>query len=407
MMLRFNRPLLLLTVILIIITGTSCTKKKNLTGNNWSGIAPITVTSDSLYTNAFSYTAEESEYKVNGTETTLICGSDEGIAAAAFIQFTDIPDSITIAGQPVLKLVATRRSPLSRNPLILTFFKINKEWSADSTSLVTDSDLMGLSFDAFTVQDTISTSGDTLQINIPANIITTLKKKSAVGFNLAIKTVHPDTWLEFKALESANGALLTFNYQSAKHKETTEYSKRTSKDSHRITGIQTAVTNGVWKIKNLLPQRLYIKFAVPDNLFKDKDNNVLSNTDRRRMTINKAELVLYAKDNHYYDKTLLYLFPFNVTADTLSTPRVIVKDELQVITHSYSSVKKTSEDFIKLDITAIMQGYTSGDLNNNGIVVKCISEALNFGKIEFWTDADDTPDDKKPYIKIIYTPPFL
>ncbi|MBM4399469.1 MAG: hypothetical protein FJ041_03960 [Candidatus Cloacimonetes bacterium] len=70
-------------------------------------------------------------------------------------------------------------------------------------------------------------------------------------------------------------------------------------------------------------------------------------------------------------------------------------------------MKKTSEDFIKLDITAIMQGYTSGDLNNNGIVVKCISEALNFGKIEFWTDADDTPDDKKPYIKIIYTPPFL
>jgi hypothetical protein len=392
----------LLFVASVLMINTGCTKKDNLTGNNWSNVKPITVI-DTSFVMGYSY---NNEGKVKGTETTLLCGNEDEIEAVTILRFTDFPDTMTVTGQPLLKLVATRRSPLVRNPLILSFYKVNVNWAADSTSLITDGNMTALSIANFTVQDTILTTGDTLSIPIPIEVIQNWKTTNVTGFNLALKA-SANSWLEFKALESSNGPLLVFSYTTPTVTTSTEYSKRTAKDSYRITGTQTPLINNSWKLKNLLPQRMFVRFGMPNSLFKDADNNQLSSTDIRRMTVNKAELVMYVKNNPYFNATSkCYVYPYHVRRDTLTTPAALVNDDLTAVTHSYSSVKPITGDSIVVDITAITQAYTSGDLAKNGIVIKSIYEMLNYGNIEFW-HYNDAPIAKKPYVKITYTTPYL
>jgi len=133
---------------------------------------------------------------------------------------------------------------------------------------------------------------------------------------------------------------------------------------------------------------------------------VLSTQDRHRMTINKAELILFVKDNPYYEKTTAYFFPFNVKPDTLTSETVLTDSQLETLAYTYASGTVVNKDSVRVEITPIIQAFTSGDKPNNGIVVRCTSEMHNFGKLEFWHYAD-APEGKKPYIRIYYTEPYL
>jgi hypothetical protein len=395
-------PVLLLTAVLVMLV-SACTRKDNLTGDNWSELTPM-IAMDSTFYTGYSYTHAG---KVKGTETSLVCGTDAAIDAISVMRFSGLADTIIVLQQPVLKLVATRRSPLNSNPLALSFHKLNANWAADSTDVISDVDIFSLSIPYFTVQDTISTSGDTLSINIPNEIIENWKTEGVTGLNLVIKTIgERGHWMEFKSTESGNGPLLTFKYRIPGSTDTLSYSQRAIRDSYRVTGTQTEVTETTLILKNLLPQRIMIKNGLPLSIFKDKDGIVLSDLDRKRMTINKAELVLFIKENPYYVNTRCNFFPYRVKPDTLINNIVLTDSDLEIITHTYNSTSVIDADSVKIDITALTQAFTSGDVENNGIVIKNTSEMQNFGNLEFWHYAN-APAGKRPYVKIYYTVPYL
>jgi hypothetical protein len=158
---------------------------------------------------------------------------------------------------------------------------------------------------------------------------------------------------------------------------------------------------------------LYVKFALPNSIFTHQDStlsaadNILSDTDRKRMTINKAELILYVKDNPYYKNSSATFYAYDVEADTLSIPRVLsdsdVSDDLYLST---PSVTINDSSYVKIDITPLVQAYTSGDRQNHGVVVKINQEMQNFGSLEFW-HFNDAPAGKKPLVRITYSVPFL
>jgi hypothetical protein len=64
------------------------------------------------------------------------------------------------------------------------------------------------------------------------------------------------------------------------------------------------------------------------------------------------------------------------------------------------------DDSVRIDITAIIHSFTSGAKPNYGIIIKSLQEMTNFGSLEFW-DFDTAPAGKKPYVRVIYTPPYL
>lgn len=398
---KFDGIIILLIILSLVLLFSACTKKSNLTGDNLSGIVPRVAIADS-FSLGYSYTHDG---KVKGTESYIICGEEEGIEAVGVLRFTGLTDTMTVIGEPIMKLVATRRSSLDRNPLALSFHKLAQHWTPDSTDLILDSNISPLSIPNFSVPDSVSSAGDTLSINIPAAIIEDWKIEDVTGFNVVIKAADGG-WLEFKANELANGALLNFQYQIPGSADTLTYNQRAFIDSYRVTGTQTEISNNTWELKNLLPQRMFFRFALNDELFTDGEGVVLSSPDRRRMTINKAELVLFVKDNPYYGSVRCNFYPYRVKMDTLSTPTVLTDADLQIISNTFSSGTIISADSVKIDVTALIQGFTSTEVTNNGIVIKNISEMQNFGMVEFW-HSSTAPDGKQPYIKIYYTTPFL
>ena len=398
---NISGTLILLFVISLAMLATACTRKTNLTGDNWSGVVPRTAVADS-FSMGYSYTHDG---KVSGRESYIICGEEDGIEAIGVLRFIGLKDTMTVIGQPVLKLVATRRSSLDRNPLALSFHKLSQNWAADSTDLILESNISPLLINEFAVPDTVSSAGDTLSVEIPAAIIENWKTEDVTGFNLVIKTVSGG-WLEIKSNEIANGALLNFKYQLPGATDTLTYNQRPVLDSYRVTGTQPEVIDNIWKLKNLLPQRMFFRFNLADEIFTDADGVTLSSLDRKRMTINKAELVLFVKENPYYGSVRCNFYPYSVKTDTLAAPMALTDSDLQIISNTFSSGAIITADSVKIDITSIIQGITSGDISNYGVVIKNLAEMQNFGNVEFW-HFSAAPDDKKPYVKIHYTTPFL
>ncbi len=396
--LRQTAGIILCLATLMLI---GCTRKDNLTGNDWSNLHPQVATADSFEL-GFSYQAEG---KVKGTETRLVCGSQDLLEALAVLRFTGLPEDFEIIEAPVLKLVATRRSPLSREPLELTFHKLSQDWAADSTDLILDSNISALPVPTYPLPDSVSADGDTLEVDLDSAIIQNWETEGVTGFNLVLKALGG--WAEFKSAETGGyGPLLTFKYQLAGEADTLTYSQRASRDSYRVTGEQAETLASAWQLKNLLPQRLYAKFQLNDNLFQDMDGNALSSEEIKRMTINKAELVLFVKDNPYYGSTACYFYPYSVKSDSVDSPMVLAASDLESIGYTFSSGTIVNKDSVAVEITSIVQAITSGDIQNRGVVIKATSEMQNYGSLGFWHYAD-AQSGKKPYVKIYYTIPYL
>ncbi len=396
-------PVLLSLLLITLLLLTACTKRNNLTGDNWSNVKPI-MAIDSSFSMGYSYT---NEGKVSGYEQHLLAGVDNGVSAIAVIRFTGLaePDTMTVIEQPTLKLVASRRSPLGRTPLVLSFYKLTQNWAADSTSNILDANITPINIGDITIPDTVQTAGDTLTINVPISVIENWKTDDVTGFNLVIKALNGG-WVELKSDEIASGALLNFKYQIHGDTDTLEYKQRPALDSYRVTGTQTELTDNTWKLKNTLPQRMFFRFGLNDNLFKDENNSPLDAADLKRMTINKAELVLYVKNNPYYSTAKCFFFPYHVKMDTLVSPVALTDTNLETISRTLSTGTIVDKDSVRIDITAIIQAYTSGDISKNGIVIKSTQEMQNYGSLEFW-HFSNAPAGKKPYVKIAYTPPYL
>ncbi|MFB3845455.1 MAG: hypothetical protein ACE14O_06895 [Candidatus Cloacimonadaceae bacterium] len=391
-------PVIILLIVTMITVG--CTRKDNFAGNHWSDVTPMTAIADSFKL-GFSFSKPDT---VSGSESYLLCGEAEGINCITVMRFTGLSDTMTVIGQPVLKLVASRCSNSAKTAVELSFHKLQTNWAADSTFLIQDADIVPLSIPHCEV-DTVHTAGDTLLINLPPAVIQNWQTANVTGFNLAVKMESPG-WIEFKSTELGYGPKLTFDYQLSGSTDTLTYNQTAVLDSYRYTGTQPATESDRWKLKNLLPQRIYARFTLPE--FKDKEGNTLPPDEVKWLTVNKAELVLFIKDTNYYNNHLASFYPFNVTAANIPTaPVQLALSDLESIDNTVTSYKKAAEnDSVKINITPIVQGFTSGKLQNKGIVLVNTNELSNFGNLEFW-HFSNAPAGKKPYVKIYYTTPLF
>jgi len=85
----------------------------------------------------------------------------------------------------------------------------------------------------------------------------------------------------------------------------------------------------------------------------------------------------------------------------------LLKSDYEKLVYTYKSEGYITGDSLTVNITPIIQAYTSGDKIPKGIMIQSTQERQNFGTLEFWDCNDSTPIEKKPYVKITYTPPYL
>ncbi|HNW99877.1 MAG TPA: hypothetical protein PLE74_10880 [Candidatus Cloacimonadota bacterium] len=406
---KIGKTLYLVGIALIFLSG--CTSKKNLVGSDWSHIKPLRTTlSDSVFTDEFSFKAA---FKTTGNESRLIVGSYEQKEAKALIQFSTFPDSISqVLGTPKLRLVLNRK--LSTSPMSLHFSKVVQNWSesqASWTHAYTDTTWSANAFissgipDYSNVPDSIHAGGDTLFVEIPASSILNWQTAHVNGYSLLIST-EQQNYLEIKSLESAYLPELVFSYKRTASDTTTyTYDRYAANDTFILQDNETQQVSNSLILKNIAPNRCFVKFNVPRSLFRynDTDSTVLANDDFKRMTINKAELVLKVKSNPYYGSSSAIMATV-YRVKTAVSHEVISDDDMEFITYTPVTTATPGAGTVAFNMTPVLQAFTSGVKENFGMIIRLTTENQDYAKLEFY-GSDDPDVSKRPTINVIYTPP--
>ena len=403
-----------LGLLILVLSFTACTRKNNLTGNNWSDTHPQSFT-DSLYATGFSFSDTA---KVSGYEGTLLVAKMGTTESVGMIRFTGMPKSSLLSGgnstvtEASLKLSLKRRSAEPRSTLKLNFFRIKGRWAADSTDVVPDDSLVASGIAEFTVPVVPAGSDSTLTIPIPNDVIRNWQVADSTYFSLAIRCSE-GSWAEFYSLEgsSSQAPKLEFKYRFAEDTATStlkEYSSLSIIDSYRLTASPGTQQDNVWLIKNISPSRIFIKFNLNTTKFRAMNGAILDTLKLKQVTVNKAELVLYIKNNPYYGSTIPFsLRSYNVTKDSISTAVSLQEGDYEYLTLTQTNSGLATGDSILINVTPQIQGYLSGNLVNKGVMIRSLQEMQNFGELEFWTDDPSTPAEKRPKLSVKYTPPYL
>lgn len=407
-----ERTLVMLSLMaLVILMISGCTDKVNPTGNNWTNQGPQSFVDELGFDLGFSY---GTEVNVRGDETNLLCGDLNGIQTVALAHFSALPDSFLIpntrnyADSTYLQLTVIRQRPAPRNPTILTLYKLNQFWKEDAAQDVQDANMTQIG-EPFTLPDSISTGGTDVKILIPISVINDLNSANEDSLSIAIKT-NAGAYAEIRSRSTGRGPLLRFKYLAINATggvatTDSEYASRAVRDSYRVNAPASAVLTDQWLIKNINPSRVFLRWVDNWNLFKDKDGNSLSETKRKQVTINKAELVFYVASNPYYGTSVQYsLVADRVEKEGITGPVELLPADLTAGTLSTTTTVKS--DSVVVDITAMMQGFVNGKKVNRGLVIRSMQEMQNYGLLElehFLT----APEGRKPKLRVIYTPPWL
>ncbi len=411
-MISLNRLITGMILLLVLVSSlflTGCIKAKNPTGNNWSDVYPLSYSDSTSFIAGYSFAGSGT---VKGTETSLLSGNYNDLESIAIMRFTSMPEGFYIPGgyqdSTYLELTLVKRSPFTRYPVDLTVYKLNQSWAADSTNLIQDGNMSIVTPLAFTIPDTIKTAGTVVKIPIPIEEIHDWESEAdTLGFTLVVKTGE-DSYVEMLSVETGRGPRLRFKYRNDTDVATdddSEYLLRATRDSYRLDADASPLLTDRWLISNVSPSRIYVNFAMDYSKFLDTAGNILDETARKRATINKAELVFYVKDNPYYSDSAPYSLRGDRVRDSLNIAVPVELTDTQVAS-GLTSTAVIHADSVVVNVTPLIQAYSSGDSKNWGVVIRSTQELLNFGKLELW-HFTDAPAGKKPRLQVTYTPPYL
>jgi len=160
----------------------------------------------------------------------------------------------------------------------------------------------------------------------------------------------------------------------------------------------------------MLPRRSFLKFDVDTANLVDQTGNPLDEFQIKHLTVNKAYLRLYLKENSFFTgKRNSYLSAYRVTKE-IDGHQAIGKDNLEYLVNSGTASKifiaeADTTQFIDVKITPLMQGFISGEKENFGIVLRSPYQSTNFDVMEFHaSDAEDVT--LRPKVHFIYTLPL-
>ncbi|MFA7058088.1 MAG: DNRLRE domain-containing protein, partial [Candidatus Cloacimonadales bacterium] len=205
--------------------------------------------------------------------------------------------------------------------------------------------------------------------------------------------------------------VLRFDYNITTDNEEREYKRNCFKDTYIVNDKQDeALTWDNIEYSNMLPRRSFLKFDVDTANLVDQTGNSLDEFQIKHLTVNKAYLRLYLKENSFFTgKRNSYLSAYRVTKE-IDGHQAIGKDNLEYLVNSGTASKifiaeADTTQFIDVKITPLMQGFISGEKENFGIVLRSPYQSTNFDVMEFHaSDAEDVT--LRPKVHFIYTLPL-
>jgi len=380
---------------------TACTKKDNLTGDNFSDVRPQTFFYDG-FDLGFSF---GDSVAVKGNEKVLLCGHSGEVEAVTVLHFNTLPKDFTIPESyqdtTWVQLSIIRSNKSLRNSTVLQLYSIEQHWLEDAAQEL-DLSAMTPIGETFTLPDSIGSQGTIVKLPLSVEFLNQLSTAGKDSLSIGIKAAD-GTWCEIDSRSTGKGPRISFKYEKPESKQMLTFDMLAARDSYVVTGAQSTIQADKWVINNLHPSRIYVHWLNDWNLFKDMEGNTLDEAQRKRVTINKAELIFHLKDNPYYKAGVPYsLKPIWVEKDSVEVAMQLTGSDLGSGTLPTTGFVKG--DSLVVDITPFMQGYANGKKINKGLIIKSEQEMQSFGQMEFY---HFTSPSNKPKLRVVYTVPWL
>lgn len=406
-------------IIILIGILVACTEKKNVVGFE-GGPQPREIIISEIFTNTFSY---KDSLKAYSNNPRLITGNYEANTyeneLKTLFEITVLPDTVSeyISEITLDFIVSERYNCESLQDLKLRFGKLKQFWKENEATwfAATDTTIWkheGADYEEFEL--TYTEIEDTLRIVLPENLMNEWISDSDTNYGIVLYTEEPDTFFELYSAESINPPRLNFEYMI--DDETISYSEIISKDtSIAKTDNKIEIYENELLVSNIQPIDMFLEFDLDSDYFINHElyNNVTLNIsesgiedeeDFKRMTINKADLVLYPKEDNLYPISKIFsIKPFISLIEDPLLP--FSQEDLDDMLQISSSDSTKTEEF-KIDITKLIQAFTSEEHDNNGILLQSLHKHADLRFIEFYP-VDHPQQQKRPKLKILYTPPHF
>ena len=400
-----------LVLIALVLLISACTKKDNLTGTNWSEIDAQSFNDISAVVGGFSF-PPDTLVSISSNSKCLPVGNWQGSSAKAIIRFTGLPpqsvlDEYASITDAKMNLVVLRRDQAAvRNELNLKLYKVNRSFVVPDSLTAAD-----YSYFADAVVPATISSNDTIQVSLESAFIENWQAEAdSTGLNILILAEDGvEGFVELRLSSTVEGSKLMFKYQESAEAEIKDFATYATKETYCFSHPSAEVLDNQWKLSNFSPQRMYVDIQPDSILFKDQYGHTLSPEDLKRVNINRADLVLFIdRDKPNLNNTFTYFVSAFLLKEKPETAGTIATTDMESIIFSYplTSSANNLADSLIVNITPIVQAYTSGKKEPKGIVIMSNYERKDFGEMEFH-HPETAPIGKIPYIRVKYTPPFL
>ncbi|MDP8210791.1 MAG: hypothetical protein RAO94_02840 [Candidatus Stygibacter australis] len=425
--------------IMIIMTAvllTGCTvKKDNPVGYNPVGEPQYIEIGTENISNVYSFEDSVNNY-VNSSVLTI--GNREQYDTMLLLHVGDLPDTLAEITDNEIKLSLVISKQTNSETNTYEYGRINQLWDEDEITYKTCTDTSDW-VDPFTEEYGVyEFSGeysayDTLDILLPMELFYTLNEdvyevdSLASNYGLYFKRQNPDTerrdFIEYfsKTSDSNIQPRLRFSYKLAiEDSEYVDWESITINDATLYSQLDdnTAleyyeVNEDELMLRNISPVKMYMEISLDSSDFADTlSNTIIDSYQYNNMTINKAYLVLHAKEDYFGSNSYIYTQPALLISEVPAVDNEIpmYKDDYNLISGvvtTQDSLDTIGEDKIfKIDVTSEIQAITTDHDDNEGIglVIRSLRENRDFSYVKFYSSAEDVS--KGPYLEIYFSLPL-
>jgi len=414
-------------LIFTLVMVMGCTNKKNPIGFQ-GGVQPqeIIFESDIFNTNLSFVDSTFNYIPAN----TIVIGNydsnEQNKELRTLLKFTNLPDSIlTIESEIKLSLPIKERynfanideTNLKIGLVESYWYEYDVTWysATDSTEWLTPGgDFTEIENDTLDIY----AEEDTIYIKLPQSTILNWIESDSTNYGLVLYTESQDAFLElygseYSLEEDGLNPVMKFDYYLSNADTTLSvYEGEVDRDAfiYSYDELYNCYDDQLI-LSNIRPIRIFVEFDFTDSMFINiEGSNIMNADDFRRMTINRAEIILHRKEDDIYPlNSTLTTSGYNLLTDSLyfddnSIP--LVGDGDYESLGDGTNADSLNADNHKINITNILQYYCGGGKENYGILIRSIYENKDLTHISFATK-DDPDLEKRPQLKIIYTPPYL
>jgi len=405
-------------IVLSVILIPGCSDRKNIIGED-TDIQPLvsTIPGESLIEYSYSYQNKPSRFLRNDKS---IVGNFLLNESIILYRFGSLPASGFVITEEPAELVMNIKSQYNSDVLILRLALVKQQWNhIDATWEYAEEDVEWEEdwLDILDISNEISESDSTVVFTFHPYLMQEIAEgwieEEPESYGLAVFASLVDNndnrYLECWSRETADAPRLKFEYHPAEDDTTVvEYNRipvqETFINSHIVedgTYLGEEIVLG-----NIAPTRTVMKLNIEEEFFEQ----LPADGDLKKITVNKAELFLFRQENeenYHFAETLFEIYPYILQEEYLPEDLdETINENMEIVSPSYTSILNSTADSVAVNITSIVQAYISELRDNRGIVLRSSLENKDNSFVSFYSQ-DYQNEEKRPYLRIIYTLPFL